>query len=175
MFEGIAKPMPCAYADLTVDWLMPMTWPSMSISGPPELPGLIGAEVCSRPLKSMTPPFSVGIGSSRLKAETTPTVTVCCSSSGSPMAIAHCPCSQLVGVGELERRRKLGVVVDLDDRQVGADVARDDVRRHVVAVGEDDRHLADCAPVRRLNDVRVGDDVALVVDTRSPSPRLAPW
>ncbi len=39
----------------------------MSISGPPELPGLIGADVCKRPLKSIAPPFSVGIGSARLK------------------------------------------------------------------------------------------------------------
>ncbi len=31
VFEGIAKPMPCAYADVTVDWLMPITRPSMSI------------------------------------------------------------------------------------------------------------------------------------------------
>ena len=65
--------MPCAYADFTVDWLMPMTWPSMSISGPPELPGLIGADVCSRPLKVDIAAFSVGIGSERSKAETTPT------------------------------------------------------------------------------------------------------
>ena len=107
-------------------------------SGPPELPGLIGAEVCSKPLKSMTCPSSFEIGSSRLKAETTPTVTVCWSSSGSPMAIAHWPCCRRSESANSQRRRQLRVVVDLDEREVGADRCRDDVRRYVVAVREHD-------------------------------------
>ena len=45
---GTAKPTP----ELAPDWLriwvlMPMTCPSRSSSGPPELPGLMGASVCT--------------------------------------------------------------------------------------------------------------------------------
>ncbi len=42
---GIAKPMPCA-PRITRE-LMPMTRPSSVISGPPLLPGLMGASVCT--------------------------------------------------------------------------------------------------------------------------------
>ena len=50
---GIANPSPiepaCAPAEdwprLAIDELMPMTWPSASTSGPPELPGLTAASV----------------------------------------------------------------------------------------------------------------------------------
>ena len=131
------------------------------MSGPPELPGLIGAEVCSRPLKSISAPFSVGIGSERLKAETTPTVTVCCSWSGSPMAIAHWPCSSRLESPSSSGGGSFAVVVDLENADVGGDVVGDDVRRDVIAVCKDDRQLGDAD--RRcggLQHVRVGDDVA---------------
>ena len=41
VFDGIAKPRPWAIAMIAV--LMPTTRPRESTSGPPELPGLIGA------------------------------------------------------------------------------------------------------------------------------------
>jgi hypothetical protein len=43
MLIGTAKPMPLPVDVIAV--LMPMTLPSMSKSGPPELPGLIEASV----------------------------------------------------------------------------------------------------------------------------------
>ena len=49
---GIANPRPieppCSVAELLllrIEELMPTTWPDMSTSGPPELPGLIAASV----------------------------------------------------------------------------------------------------------------------------------
>ncbi len=145
----------------------------MSMSGPPELPGLIGAEVWSRPLKSISPPFSVGIGSERLNAETTPTVTVCCSCSGSPIAIAHWPCSSRVESASSQRRRKLRVAVHSQDADVSREVVREDVRRHVVAVREDDRQLRHVSAVGRLQHVGVGDDVAAAVDHEAGARGLA--
>jgi len=71
---GIANPMPCAPP--ATDWLIPITRPLISMSGPPELPGLIGAEVCSKPRKRCWPPSSSPMGSERSKADTTPTVTL---------------------------------------------------------------------------------------------------
>ena len=110
--------------------------------------------------------LAAAFGRDRLGAvegRTTPTVTVCWSSSGSPIAIAHWPCSSC-RVGQFERRRQLRVVVDLDDRDVGADVGGDDVRRHLVAVGEHDRRACvTCPPVGRRT------TCALV--TMSPSRR----
>ena len=38
------------------------------------------------------------------------------------------------------------------------------MRRHVVAVGEDDRQLCHVSAIWRLQDVRVGDDIAATVD-----------
>ena len=46
MFDGIAKPTPSLPPEsLSICVLTPITWPSVSISGPPELPWLIGASV----------------------------------------------------------------------------------------------------------------------------------
>src|SRR5689334_5628170 len=49
---GIAKPRPMLPEldpDVAIALLMPITWPLVLTSAPPELPGLIGASVCSRP------------------------------------------------------------------------------------------------------------------------------
>ncbi len=46
MTAGMAKPMPAELPDWeTMKVLMPIRSPFMSTSGPPELPGLIGASV----------------------------------------------------------------------------------------------------------------------------------
>ena len=68
---GMAKPRPWAPARMAV--LMPMSSPRIFRSGPPELPGLMGASVWMRPSY-----FCVGEASIvRSRAETTPVVTVC--------------------------------------------------------------------------------------------------
>ena len=67
--------------------LMPITSPAEETSGPPELPGLRGASVCTtssiiRPVRDC---------SERPSAETTPAVTVASKPSGLPMAMAIWP------------------------------------------------------------------------------------
>ena len=66
--------------------LMPTTSPRTFSSGPPELPGLIAASVCST---SWLRPSVIGKG--RSVALTTPTLTVCARPNGLPMAITQSP------------------------------------------------------------------------------------
>ena len=84
---GTAKPMPeFAARSLMMDVFIPMTSPRMFSSGPPELPGLIAASVCSISL------VRPGTGrSGRASAEMTPTVTVWLSPKGAPIAITQSP------------------------------------------------------------------------------------
>ena len=70
MLAGIAKPMPLPAVVTAV--LMPMTSPRTENSGPPELPGFIGASVW---MKSKNPWLLPGWTSRRPLAETTPMVT----------------------------------------------------------------------------------------------------
>ena len=65
---GMAKPMPCPLLETAV--FMPITWPLASASGPPELPGLIGASVWIRPARR-----SPLVCSDLLRAEMMPEVT----------------------------------------------------------------------------------------------------
>ena len=73
---GIAKPRPWAFVLTAV--LMPMTWPELFTSGPPELPGLMAASVWIR-LRSVS--ALVWLASDaviwRPRPETMPVVTVC--------------------------------------------------------------------------------------------------
>jgi hypothetical protein len=82
---GIAKPMPTLPSPLppvSICELMPITSPSTFSSGPPELPGLIGASVCST--LSIVKPLGAVI--SRCSAEITPVVSVRSRSNGLPIA-----------------------------------------------------------------------------------------
>ena len=76
--EGIANPTPWANGIIAV--LMPMTLPSRSASGPPLLPGLMAASVCTRPSRTKSVP-----GSGRPSALMTPMDTV--GAPGSPRAL----------------------------------------------------------------------------------------
>src|SRR5579875_2147217 len=122
------------------------------MSGPPEFPGLIGAEVCSKPLKVRGKPLSFEIVSVRLKPETTPTETLSCKANGSPIAIAHWPACT-----SLERPNSSGGGVG------GIDMGRD-----LIPVCEDrgDLHVG---PTTELHDVGVGDDepVLRIDETRT--------
>ncbi len=80
----MAKPTP-TFADrkpsVLIEVFIPITWPFLSASGPPELPGLIGASVCimATPAHSalMGPAISQPYeGSTRPIALTIPDVTV---------------------------------------------------------------------------------------------------
>ncbi len=81
-FAGIAKPMPMEPAVWVleaveaIDELMPITCPAALKVGPPELPGLIAASICTA-LVTMALLFSSSITvTGRFSAETMPVVTV---------------------------------------------------------------------------------------------------
>ena len=67
--------------------LTPTSRPSMEISAPPELPGLMAASVWMKKLRSETPTWV------RASAETMPLVTVCPTPKGLPMARTRSPTS----------------------------------------------------------------------------------
>ena len=118
VLAGIAKPMPWAPAcGFAVDWLTPIRRPSMSTSGPPELPGLIGAEVWSRPLNSCEPPFSPPIGLVAVEARDDADRRRLLQFEG--FADRDRPLAGLepIGVREFDRRGQLGIAVDLDQRK----------------------------------------------------------
>ncbi len=71
---------------------MPMTWPAMSTSGPPELPGLMAASVWMKRwnwARSMLP--APGSSMARFLAETMPAETVWERPKGLPMARTQSP------------------------------------------------------------------------------------
>ena len=85
---GTAKPTPLDWRDEeAICELTPITRPLASSSGPPELPGLIAASVCS------TPEIGKPLGDwiSRSSAEMMPVVTVPDRPNGLPIAIAASP------------------------------------------------------------------------------------
>ncbi len=67
-----------------------MTSPRAFSSGPPELPGLIAASVCSTSAKRCS-----AIGNERAVALITPTLTVCARPNGLPIATTQSPGSIL--------------------------------------------------------------------------------
>ncbi len=67
---------------------MPMSRPSMSSSGPPELPGLMEASVWTKSKRVRSPALKL-----RCSAETTPVVTVLARPKGLPMAMTVSPIS----------------------------------------------------------------------------------
>jgi hypothetical protein len=88
---GTANPMPMFPSDLELVMIavfMPITSPRRLSSGPPELPGLIAASVCS--MSFVRPSV---IGNARDVALMTPTVTVWSYPNGLPIAITQSPAS----------------------------------------------------------------------------------
>ena len=89
MSMGTANPTPeFAPVLLTICVLMPMTRPRRSSSGPPELPGLMGASVCTT-IGIEYGPLPLRID--RPSALTMPLVSVKSCPKGLPMASASCP------------------------------------------------------------------------------------
>ena len=159
---------------------MPITSPSASSSGPPELPGLIAASVWIAPSIGK----SVSDSIERSVAETTPTESDCSSPNGLPIAATGSPtCDVALGCRASSGCRSRPVGVDLEQRDVGVRVEADDLGRDLVAVGELDVDLFGL--VDRLpppfgaavgDHVGVGDDLAVARRPRSRSPgrRLPP-
>ena len=168
MLIGIAKPMPTEPLPPPVAiWeLMPITRPFASISGPPELPGLMEASVwitfeIGKPLGALI---------SRATAETMPVVTV--RREAERVADRHDRVAHLgrARVAQRHRRRVPDLLgVHLEHREVGRRVA---TLHHgldrVAVLLEAHRHV-----VRALDHVGVGHDRA-VASTRKPEPVAVP-
>ena len=102
---------------------------------------------------------------SRLRAETMPAVTVEPMPKGSPMAITQSPMRAL----SLSPKWVAGsgfLGVDLQQRQIGLDVAADHLGRKLRAVMQGDRDL-----VAVLDHMIVGDDVAGGIDDEAGAQR----
>ena len=86
--DALAWPPSPPELAVAIDWLMPTTRPARSTSGPPELPGLIAASVCSASITALlSEPPVVG----RCRALTMPSVTVPFRPSGEPTATTVWP------------------------------------------------------------------------------------
>ena len=98
--------------------LIPITFASASTSGPPELPGLIGASVWIRPVSVVLP-----MGRLRSSPLMMPEVTDAEKPNGLPSAIAVSPTCTLPGSREIGRRE---IVRGLhgDDREVAFAASR---------------------------------------------------
>ena len=138
--------------------LMPMTLALASASGPPELPGLIGASVWMRPVSVPT-----GDSSSRSRPLTMPDVTVCWKPKGLPRAMAVSPTSTLPGLGQ-GRRHQLGRGRHGDDGEVPLGSTADDPAGELLLVSSAHRHLVGAG-----HDVVGGEDEtgAVVDDARA--------
>ena len=146
---------PVAVSPVSICVFTPMTWPRLLISGPPELPWLMGASVW------MTWSMVKRLGAviRRCRALTIPAVTVRSSPNGFPIATTGSPTRTSVGVTEWERSERARGRVHAEHCKIRRRVAADDFGLDRVAVGEADRDL-----VRALDDVVVGDDVPRLVD-----------
>ena len=133
-----------------------MISPCMLSSGPPELPWLIAASVWIASRIAVTP---FGAWISRLMAETMPDVTVRSRPNGLPMATTPSPTLTSARGAERDRGQRGGGHLDLEQRDVGRGVGADHAGLDAVVVRE-----RDVDRLRALDDVRVGDDVAVLVD-----------
>ena len=151
---AIAKPTLWA---LPPSVLMPTTSPAALSNGPPELPGLIAASVCSSPVR--VGPWSGRIVRSR--AETMPAETVGeVASMPSALPIATTGFADLEVRAAPDRDRlQAGVVGDTQQREIVVGGLADDLgaAEAAVAAGDDDVGGA-------LGDVEVREHVAGVVD-----------
>ncbi len=90
---GTAKPTPSPPPELVlICWLIPITLPAASTSGPPELPGLIAASVWMAPGIANSP---LSDWMSRSIADTTPTESDWRSPNGDPIAATGEPTGTL--------------------------------------------------------------------------------
>ena len=155
---------------------MPITRPSPSNSGPPELPRLIGASIWIA-FETAKPPW-VSESIDRPVAETTPTESEVCLPNGLPIAATGSPTDHRRRVAERHGVELVVVGRDADHADVAEEIPADDLRRDALAVGELDVHGARALDVRpRLGGVRdhvgVREDHAVLVDDEPRSLRLA--
>ena len=139
VFEGIAKPMPSLPPEsLAICAFTPITSPSRSRSGPPELPWLIAASVWIESL--IVKPFGAYI--CRCSALTIPLVAVCSSPSGLPIATTSSPTvSESESPSSSGSRSDAGASTSMTARSVEGSLADD---AGVVGLAVPERH-----PTRR--------------------------
>ena len=124
VFDGIAKPTPSEPRDSLSIWaLTPITRPSPSMSGPPELPWLIAASVWIESL--IVNLFGALIW--RWSALTMPLVIVPSSPNGLPRATTLSPISTGRRVSERNGRERGRRRVDLDHGDVGRRIGADEL------------------------------------------------
>ena len=164
---GTAKPMPTLPPPSgdSIWELIPITRPSPSSSGPPELPGLIAASVWITLL--IVNPFGDLIW--RWSAETIPAVD----RAVEPERVADrdhgVADAERRGVAELERMQLVGRGVHLEQRDVGRRILADHLSAdRLRGIGVAERDLDLLCPV---DDVRVREYVALVVDHEARARR----
>ena len=149
----MAKPTPCEPPEREkIAVLMPTTLPAMSISAPPELPGLMAASVWMNTCASERPT------SVRASAETMPLVTVWPTPNGLPIASTMVADLDRVGVLELQIGKAAVAALDPEHGDVGLLVLQDDLGVELAPVGERDADLGGAAD---LDHMRVGDDDAV--------------
>ena len=152
MSIGMAKPIPLLPEAMAV--LMPMTLPSASRSGPPELPGLMAASVWMRLLSG-----SIGaVGRDRPAGRGHDAAGDRVGVGAERAADRDDQLADLEGVGLAEGRGRQVRPVDLDDGEVGQGVDAVDGAGEDAAVLELDIEL-----VAALDDVLVGQDPAVAV------------
>ena len=130
---GTAKPIPTLPSDWPPDsiWeLIPITRPSESSSGPPELPGLIGASVWIALV--IVKPFGASIW--RWTAETIPAVAVRSRPNGLPIATTGSPTLTPAEEPSSSGWSWSAPEFDLQHRDVGRRVGADDVGVEGLAV-----------------------------------------
>ncbi len=165
---GIAKPMPTLPLPpppVSIWELIPITLPEASISGPPELPGLIAASVWIT--LEIEKPLGAWIW--RCSAETMPLVTVRSSPKGLPIATTGSPTWSCEESPSGQRVQLVRRRVHLEQRQVGRRVGPDDLG----GVGGVGGAELDLDLVGAFDHVVVGEDVAVGVDHEAGAGRRA--
>ena len=171
MSIGTAKPiptLPLLVPPVAICVLIPMTSPAASISGPPELPGLIAASVWITSV-IRKPLTSAGIW--RCLAETTPVVSVRSRPKGLPIATTGSPTCDVRGrAPSFSGLRPRPFGVDLQHREVGRAIAAEDLGLDLLVVLELDGDLGGV-----VDHVGVGEDRPVGVDHEARARRLARW
>ena len=152
----------CRAPPVAICELTPITRPQASSSGPPELPGLIGASVWMT--LSIWKPLGAWIW--RPRPETMPSVAVRSRPNGLPIAIAVSPTLHVRGVGERQRLGGCGIAPGRCARRRGRRRRSRRARRRRASRPAAEAH--DHAVVG-ADDVRVGDDRAAAVDEEAGS------
>ena len=114
---------------------MPTTAPSASSSGPPELPGLTAASVCTTPVVGKQTP---GASIWRSSWETTPVESEARFSNGLPITATGSPTRKRARAAERQRLQPEVLRIHLEQRRVLEEVVAQHVRVDARAVAEHD-------------------------------------